>query len=81
MIHSNPDDMEKDRETSMARVTPFRSIHEAGKPPAFRVYHNNDPCSLGRPLYDWQRADGDGGHRLCKECDELNRAEPPRRWI
>jgi hypothetical protein len=65
----------------MARVSPFHSIDEPRKSPMFRVYHNNDACSLGRALYGWQRVDGDGGHRLCKECDDLNRKEPPRRWI
>ena len=62
----------------MARVAPFHSATEARKPPAQRVCHNDDACSLGRTIPRWERREGTGGHRLCKECDRLGRSGPDR---
>jgi hypothetical protein len=60
---------------SMPRVTPFHSVDEARKPPALRVYHNHDGCPLGRAIPTGARVEGNGGHRLCLECERLSRRE------
>jgi hypothetical protein len=55
-------------------------VNEWRKIPAARVYHNNDACQLGKQIPGWERKDGNGNHRLCKECDRLN-ANAPNRWV
>jgi len=57
----------------MPRVPNFHSINEAKKPPANRVHHNNSACPPGRDIPQHERRDGDGGYRLCDDCQRLNR--------
>jgi hypothetical protein len=64
----------------LSRVPSFHSVNEWRKIPAARVYHNNDACQLGKQIPGWERKDGNGNHRLCKECDRLN-ANAPNRWV
>jgi hypothetical protein len=67
----------------MPRVPSFHSTSEARKLPPQRVYHENDSCSLARNIPEWDIRPGTGGHRLCKECERLNRSGPPRssNWL
>jgi hypothetical protein len=65
-------------ETDLARVAPFHSFDEARKPPVQRIYHDNDACQLARAIPERARRPGTGGHRLCKECDTLDRADGGR---
>jgi hypothetical protein len=62
------------RETVLVRVAPFHAFDEAHKPPVQRIYHDNDACPLARAIPERGRRPGTGGHRLCKECDRLDRA-------
>ncbi len=55
----------------MAKVPAFYSVHEAAKPEAHRVYHDNDRCFPGRGISLHDRRDGDKGYRLCVECIRL----------
>jgi hypothetical protein len=57
----------------MSAVADFHSINEAKKPPANRVYHNNNACPPGRDIPTHERRQGTGGYRLCHDCQELNR--------
>jgi hypothetical protein len=50
----------------MAKVAPFRAVA------AQDVQHNNDACKTGNSIEIWNRAAGDGGLPLCKECAALN---------
>ena len=56
----------------MSKVPAFYSVNEAKKPPAHRVHHNNDACPPGRDIPQWERKPGDGGYRLCDDCQRLN---------
>jgi hypothetical protein len=62
-----------DKFTKMPKVADFYSIHEAEKPAAHRVYHNNSTCPPGRDIKA-AKADrlGTGGYRLCHDCQERN---------
>jgi hypothetical protein len=57
----------------MPSTPAFRSINEAKKPAADRVYHNNGACSPGRDIPYNERRLGINGYRLCGDCDRLNR--------
>lgn len=57
----------------MARVADFYSVNEAKKAPANRVYHNNDTCPPGRDIPEHERRRGDGGYRLCEDCQRRSR--------
>ncbi len=56
----------------MTRVTPFHSVNEVKKVPTQRVYHNNSACPPGRDIPQHERRQGDGGYRLCNDCQRLN---------
>lgn len=58
---------------SMARVSDFYSVNETKKPPANRVYHNNDTCPPGRDIPQNERRTGQNGYRLCEDCQRRNR--------
>ena len=55
----------------MAKVPAYRSVHEAKKPEAHRIYHDNDRCLPGRGISLHDRCEGDSGYRLCVECVRL----------
>lgn len=55
----------------MAKVPTFCSVHEAKKPEAHRVYHDNDRCFSARNISLHDRCEGDNGYRLCVECTRL----------
>jgi hypothetical protein len=55
----------------MAKVPTFYSVHEAKKPEAHRVHHENDRCFSGRDIPQHDRRVGDNGYRLCVECTRL----------
>jgi hypothetical protein len=57
----------------MSRVPAFYSVNEATKPAAKRVHHNNDECAPGRDIPQRERRPGDGGYRLCEDCERINR--------
>lgn len=48
----------------MAVVSPWHSINEP-------VHHNNTDCNTGNNIEPENRREGDGGKRLCKECEGL----------
>lgn len=41
--------------------------------PRAKVYHNNTKCPSGKKIEPQNRQAGDGGKRLCEECERLNR--------
>lgn len=51
-------------EANMAVVSPWHSINEP-------VHHNNTDCNTGNNIEPENRREGDGGKRLCKECEGL----------
>lgn len=55
----------------MATVPAFHSVNQAAKPPAHRIYHDNDRCFPGRDIPQHERLQGDHGYRLCIECTRL----------
>jgi hypothetical protein len=57
----------------MPYKAPFHSINEAAKPAAKRVHHNNSACPPGRDIPQHERRNGDGGYRLCDDCEKLNK--------
>lgn len=46
----------------MARVAPFHSVKED-------VHHNDDKCTEGNNIEPENLRKGDGGKRLCKNCN------------
>jgi hypothetical protein len=57
-------------------VTPvqaFYSINERTKPPADRVYHNNNACVLGQEIRPTERLPGTHEYRQCEECARLTK--------
>jgi len=56
----------------MSKVSSFYSVNEAKKPAAHQVHHNNDQCGPGKEIPQHERKPGDGGYRLCKDCEKLN---------
>ena len=58
---------------SVGTVPAFYSVHEAKKPAANRVYHNNDACHSGGCIPGRERMSGTGEYRLCEDCERLNR--------
>ena len=57
----------------MPPMPPFHSVKEVKKPPPRRMHHNNSACPTGRDIPRAERKQGDGGYRLCHECDSLNK--------
>jgi len=57
----------------MTKVAEFYSVNEQKKPPANRVHHNNNACPPGRDIPTNERRPGNGGYRLCRDCERLNR--------
>jgi hypothetical protein len=55
----------------MATVPAFHSVNQAAKPPAHRIYHDNDRCFPGRDIPQHERLQGDHGYRRCIECIRL----------
>jgi len=51
----------------------FYSVNEFKKPASQRVHHNNSACPPGRDIPQSERLSGNGGYRLCDDCDRLNR--------
>lgn len=56
----------------MSRVPEFYSINEVSKPQANRVHHNNGTCRPGQDIPQSERRAGNGGYRLCDDCQRLN---------
>ena len=56
----------------MSTVSAFHSINEAKKPPAIRVYHNNNACPTAQKIPELDRRNGTCCYRLCYECATLN---------
>jgi len=56
----------------MTQVAPFYSVNEALKPAANRVHHNNNACPPGRDIPAHERRQGNGGYRLCEDCQKYN---------
>ncbi len=52
----------------MTRVVEFYWVFETRKPPAKRVYHNNNACPSARTIPLQERRPGSGGYRLCSDC-------------
>ncbi|MGH9487059.1 MAG: hypothetical protein ACRD04_05650 [Terriglobales bacterium] len=59
----------------MTLIAAFHSVDEMVKPQKKRVYHNNAACSTAGAVTQTERAIGNGGYRLCAECERLDRAE------
>jgi hypothetical protein len=57
------------RECMVRRSIPC--VNEIPQFPRQRVHHNNDACPSGRDIPTYERRPGDGGYRLCKECENL----------
>jgi hypothetical protein len=57
----------------MSAVSEFYSVNEVKKPAHNRVHHNNGACPPGRDIPQSERRNGDGGYRLCEDCQKLNR--------
>jgi hypothetical protein len=57
----------------MPSTPAFYSVNEAKKPVPNRVHHNNSECPPGRDIPQKERRPGDGGYRLCHDCNELNK--------
>jgi hypothetical protein len=58
----------------MPRVAAFYTLNEQKKPEERRVYHNNSACGPANEIPSTDRWPGDGGYRLCNDCDRLNKA-------
>lgn len=56
----------------MAKTEAFYSVNEANKPAANQVHHNNTDCGPGKEIPYWDRRSGDGGYRLCDDCEKLS---------
>jgi hypothetical protein len=57
----------------MLALSPFYSVKEKFKLAAERIYHNNDACTLAQSVPHNARLPGTGGHKLCQECERLNK--------
>jgi len=51
----------------------FHSVNELQKADADRIYHNNSACPTGREIPLNDRVAGNGGYRVCPECEQRNR--------
>ena len=60
----------------MAQVLSFHWLFEARKPPAMRIYHSNEDCSIAQLIPRRERLLGSADIASCYECDRLNRKEP-----
>jgi hypothetical protein len=54
----------------MSKVPAFHSVNEAKKPAANRVHHNDNTCPPGRDIPANERRVGNGGYRLCSDCQK-----------
>ncbi len=57
----------------MPSMLPFHSVKEVKKPPVNRVHYNNSACPTGRDIPRAERKQGDGGYRMCHDCDSLKK--------
>jgi hypothetical protein len=57
----------------MPATPAFHSVNEVKKPLPNRVYHINSACAPGRDIPQHERLPGNGGYRLCLDCEELTR--------
>jgi len=51
----------------MPKTSPTHSAKE-------QVYHNNTACNTRNNIERENKRQGNGGKRLCQECERLNRA-------
>ena len=56
----------------MPSIAAFYSENEVKKPPEKRVHHNNSKCPSGNDIPKNERKPGNGGHRVCMRCKQLN---------
>lgn len=54
----------------MATVPAFYSIKEVWKLADKRVYHNDNACIQSREIPTNERRHGEGGYRLCEDCQK-----------
>jgi hypothetical protein len=59
----------------MPKIPSFHSINEVKKLSDKRVHHNNSACPSGLDIPQNERRPGDGGYRLCHDCDNLNKKD------
>ncbi len=53
----------------MAKTNPWHSRLEEGKPDG--VYHDDTKCTTGNNIESYNRVEGTGGLRHCKDCRDL----------
>jgi hypothetical protein len=53
---------------------PFYWIKESTKPIPDRAHHNNSNCAAAKDVPRADRRPGTGSYRLCRQCEDLNRA-------
>ena len=58
----------------MPTIPAFYWIKENTKPIPDRVHHNNSVCAAGAKIPRADRRVGTGTDRLCRECEDMNRA-------
>jgi hypothetical protein len=56
----------------MPKILPFHSVNEARKPLVNRRYHDNSACAPGRDIPQNERKEGNGGYKLCEDCERLD---------
>ena len=69
---TTPDHFKK--EHAMPTTPAFYWIKESTKPIPDRVHHNNTWCTKAKDIPRSDRRPGTGTYRLCRECEDLNRA-------
>jgi hypothetical protein len=50
----------------VAAIAPFQAVA------ALDVHHDNDDCPTANFIERWNRAEGDGGLPVCKDCAALS---------
>ena len=56
----------------MPKVLPFHSVNEVKKPADKRRHHDNSSCPPGRDIPQNERNQGEGGYKLCEDCERLD---------
>jgi hypothetical protein len=58
----------------MPFIASFYGPDDPTQPLAAVFYHNNSDCSSGKRVLGAERRPSTGGHRLCDQCDQLNKS-------
>jgi hypothetical protein len=58
----------------MPFISSFYGPDDPAQPLAVIFYHNNSACSSGSRVPGPDRRASTGGHRLCDQCEQLNKS-------